>query len=76
MQSSIEGRYSNYFEVGYNAFEIVLSFGQLFEGQPGTVHTRIITNAVYARSLLRLLGDALEEYERKFESAPPGGEGS
>ncbi len=27
---SLEGRYANYFKVGYNAFEFLLDFGQFY----------------------------------------------
>ena len=51
----VEGRYANYFKIGYNAFEFVIDFGQLYpEGEPGDkkarFHTRIITAPVYARA--------------------------
>ncbi len=51
-----EGRYANYFRVGYNAFEFLFDFGQLHpenqypESQPAKIHTRIITNPIYAKA--------------------------
>jgi hypothetical protein len=66
-----EGRYANYFKVGYNAFEFLLDFGQFYsEGQGARFHTRIITNPMYAKSLLELLRQALEQYEQAFGSIP------
>jgi hypothetical protein len=28
-----EGRYANYFQIGHNAFEFIIDFGQGYEGQ-------------------------------------------
>lgn len=66
-----EGRYANYFQVGHNAFEFVLEFGQLYrEGETPALHTRIIANPAYASVFLRVLADALEEYRRVFGEVP------
>ncbi|MGH8555018.1 MAG: DUF3467 domain-containing protein [Gammaproteobacteria bacterium] len=67
----VEGRYANYFKVGYNAFEFVIDFGQLYPaGEPGDksaqFHTRIITAPVYARALVETLQDSLEQYAQSF----------
>jgi hypothetical protein len=57
-------RYANWFTVGQNAFEFVLEFGQQYDGRDGVlVHTRIATSPGYAKSLARLLADALTAYE-------------
>jgi len=67
----VEGRYANYFKVGYNAFEFVIDFGQLYPaGEPGDkeaqFHTRIITAPVYARALVETLQDSIEQYAQSF----------
>ena len=63
----LEGRYANYFEVGYNAFEFLLDFGQYFpEGENSSPHTRIITTPSYARVLLETLKESIEKYEQNF----------
>jgi len=66
----IEGRYANYFQVGHNAFEFLLDFGQLYSdgGKQETFHTRIITSPPYAKELLKVLGEAVERYEQVFGS--------
>jgi hypothetical protein len=63
----IEGRYTNYFEVGHNAFEFLLDFGQsyLADGEP-RLHTRIVTSPAYAKALFELLQESLERYEQTF----------
>jgi len=62
-----EGRYANYFEVGHNAFEFVLDFGQFFPsmGMP-QFHTRIITSPAHAWAMLVTLQEAVERYQRTF----------
>jgi len=61
------GSYANYFEVGQNAFEFLLDFGQFYaESDRALVHTRIITGPIYAKALLRTLEEAVQQYERTF----------
>ena len=62
-----EGRYANEFHIGHNAFEVILQFGQFYEGyaQP-VMHTRIVTSPAYALVFLQLLGRAMAEYESSF----------
>ena len=76
----LEGRYANYFQVGHNAFEFVLEFGQLYrDGKVPAMHTRIVANPAYVKAFLRVLGDALDAYERSFgdvadsDASPDGG---
>ena len=57
------GRYANYFEIGFNAYEFVLDFGQLYEGSGVARHTRIVTCAAYAKALSRLLSETVERFE-------------
>jgi Protein of unknown function (DUF3467) len=66
-EDEAEARYANYFNVGHNAFEVVLVFGQFYEGnlQP-QLHTRLVTSPAYAKTLLDLLHDSLQRYEETF----------
>ncbi len=65
--SELEGRYANAFQIGHNAFEFVLDFGQAFpESGAGRFHTRIITAPAYAKVLFETLKDALERYEQSY----------
>jgi hypothetical protein len=62
-----EGRYANHFHIGFNAFEVVLQFGQFYEGNSQPVmHTTIITSPAYAQSLLQLLSGSLAQYRESF----------
>jgi hypothetical protein len=61
------GRYANYFKVGHNAFELVLEFGEKFgDTSAAQLHTRIVTNPVYAQALLSTLSDSLRQYQSQF----------
>jgi len=65
--STDASRYANVFNIGYNAFEFVLEFGQqLSETDRVGVHTSIVTLPIYAQALSRALGDSLERYEAQF----------
>jgi hypothetical protein len=67
------GRYANYFKVGHNAFEFLFDFGQTYgHGGSAPFHTRIITTPVYAKSLLGLLQDSIDQYEQLFGRIPDG----
>ena len=67
------GRYANYFTVGHNAFEFLFDFGQIHtHGRPAAAHTRIITTPVYAKSLLWLLQESIDQYEQLFGTIPNG----
>jgi Protein of unknown function (DUF3467) len=73
---SLRGCYANYFEVGHNAFEFLLDFGQHYpestspDPARARLHTRIIVVPVYARALLELLRDAIARHEALF-GVPP-----
>ena len=63
------GNYANYFEVGHNALEFLLDFGQSYgENGRACVHTRIIMSPTYAKGLLHTLEESLLRYEQTFGS--------
>jgi hypothetical protein len=66
-EHQLVGRYANFFQVGHTAFEFVIDFGQLYQGETAEqLHTRIVTSPAYATELLRLLDESVEQYERDF----------
>jgi len=66
-QGEIEGKYANYFQLGHNAFEFLLDFGQLYsDGKQERIHTRIVTSPPYAKELLKVLMESVEQYEQSF----------
>jgi hypothetical protein len=61
----LEARYANHFRVGHNAIEMVLEFAQFYAGdRTAATHTKIVTSPAYAKALLGLLQNVVEEYER------------
>lgn len=63
----LEGRYANYFKVGHNALEFVIDFGQHYSGtEDAELYTRIVTGPCYAKSLLEILKESIEQYEKAF----------
>jgi len=71
ISSPREGRYTNCFQIGHNAFEFLLDFGQSYaDGENDLLHTRLVTNPVFAVRLVKLLQQAIKQYESKFGSIP------
>ena len=68
-----EGRYVNYFQVGQNAFEFVIDFGQSYEEQATPViHTRIVMSPTYADVLLRTLSESVARHRLAFGAIDAG----
>jgi hypothetical protein len=64
---NLEGHYANCFKVGYNAFEMVIDFGQIAgEGRQARLTARVLTNPRSAKALCETLRQTVEEYERTF----------
>lgn len=67
----IEGRYANYYKVGYNALEFLIDFGQYYPDNGGEqIHTRIIMSPVYGRALLETLRESILQYEQTYGTIP------
>lgn len=63
----LEGKYANYFQIGHNAFEFLIDFGQMYsDGRQEQIHTRIVTGPSYAKEFLELLEQSIEQYEEQF----------
>ena len=66
-----EGKYTNYFKIGFNAVEFVLDLGQAYDDTVREVrHTRIVTTPTYAKALAELLLDTLARYETAHGPIP------
>jgi len=61
-----EPRYANYLQVGYNAYEFILEFGQYYADQDETCKAciRIVTSPIYAKAFLKTLRQSVDEYEQ------------
>lgn len=65
--SNLEARYANCFKIGYNAFELVIDFGQISGSEErARLTSRIVTNPRSAKALHEILGQSLAEYEGTF----------
>lgn len=63
-RNTLEGRYANYFEVGHNAFEFILDFGQLYsDGEEPQLHARIVTSPAYVKAFLETLRTSIDQFE-------------
>jgi hypothetical protein len=63
----LEGRYANYFAVGYNEHEFVIDFGQSYsESEHAKLCTRIVTGPVYAKAFLKILRESIETFETTY----------
>ena len=61
----LDGRYVNYFKIGYNAFELIIDCGQCYaDNEEPQLHTRIVTSPAYGKALLKTLRKSLDEYEK------------
>lgn len=62
----LEGRYANTFEIGYNAVEFLIDFGQYHPENGERFFIRVITCPKYAKELLKVLQCAIDAYENKY----------
>ena len=61
--------YANHFKIGHNAFEFLIDFGQyLPDDERAELSARIVTTPAYAKALLEVLQEAIEQYEKRFGS--------
>jgi hypothetical protein len=68
-----EGRYANYFQIGQNAFEFIIDFGQSYEEHvTPVIHTRVVMSPTYAGLLLRTLNESVAKHRHTFVAADPG----
>ncbi len=63
-----EGSYANFFQIGHNASEFLIEFGQREAGE-SVLHTRIYVSAEQVRILADLMTSTLEQHERMFGKA-------
>lgn len=66
-KSPLQGEYANYFKVGHNAYEFIIDFGQYYsETEEAELFSRIVTSPAYAKSLLKILQDAITQYDGMY----------
>lgn len=63
--------YANYSEVGHNAFEFLIDYGQVRADADGIeIHSRIVTGPVQAKIFARLLTEAVSRFEEDHGAIP------
>jgi Protein of unknown function (DUF3467) len=60
-----EGHYANFFQIGHNASEFLIEFGQQEDGE-SVFHTRIYVSPEHARILANLMMGTLAQHDRIF----------
>ncbi len=66
-----KARYANYFEVGHNAVEFLIDFGEQYnDNGKAHLHTRIVTAPTYANELMETLRGSIDHYEQLFGAIP------
>jgi len=70
-EPSVAASYANFVVVGHNAFEVVLEFGQVYEGNDEPhMHTRLVTTPAYAKAMLETLRTSLARFEAAHGPIP------
>jgi hypothetical protein len=63
----LEGKYANYFAVGYNAHEFIFDFGQNYsENDPAELFARIITIPASAKAFFETFRKSISQYEQSY----------
>ena len=66
-KGELAARYANYFEIGHNAAEFIVDFGQAYSTEKEShLHTRIVMSPAYAKALQRLLEKSIERHEQAY----------
>jgi len=64
-----DGTYANIAFIASNNSEFILDFARFLPGNTrGKVVTRVVLHPIHAKSLLKSLGEAVDQYEKKFGS--------
>ena len=65
------GVYANCLNIGFNAYEFVLDFGQSYpENRGPVICARIMASPAYAKAFAHVLTEAVEGYERSEGPIP------
>jgi len=68
-----EGTYVNFLSVFHNQAEFVMDFGRIVPGKPEVkILSRLMTNPIAIKQIVRTLSENLERYEKNFGPIPEG----
>jgi hypothetical protein len=66
-----EGTYVNFLSVFHNQAEFVMDFGRIVPGKPEVkILSRLMTNPIALKQVVRTLTENLERYEKSFGPIP------
>jgi hypothetical protein len=70
-QDRLRSNYSNHLQVGFNAFEFLLEFGQFHENDNNVVNVAaIVTSPAFAKAFACTLSESIASYEQRFGEIP------
>lgn len=70
-EKTAEGTYVNFLSVFHNQAEFVMDFGRIVPGKPEVkILSRLMTNPIALKQVVRTLTENLERYEKTFGPIP------
>jgi hypothetical protein len=70
-EKTAEGTYVNFLSVFHNQAEFVMDFGRIVPGKPEVkILSRLMTNPIALKQVVRTLTENLERYEKSFGPIP------
>ncbi len=70
-EKTAEGTYVNFLSVFHNQAEFIMDFGRIVPGKPEVkIMSRLISNPIALKQIVRTLTENLERYERAFGPIP------
>ncbi len=70
-EHTVEGTYVNFLSVFHNQAEFIMDFGRIVPGKPEVkILSRLMTNPIALKQVVRTLNENLERYEKAFGPIP------
>ena len=70
-EQTAQGTYVNFLSVLHNQAEFVMDFGRIVPGKPEVkIQSRLLTNPIALKQIVRTLSENLERYEKAFGPVP------
>jgi hypothetical protein len=70
-EKTAEGNYVNFLSVFHNQAEFIMDFGRIVPGKPEVkIMSRLMTNPIALKQIVRTLNENLERYEKAFGPIP------
>lgn len=70
-ENTVQGTYVNFLSVFHNQAEFIMDFGRIVPGKPEVkILSRLMTNPIALKQVVRTLTENLERYEKAFGPIP------